>query len=124
MKVKIFAVILIFSICIAAIFNTVFLTKTINGFTQKVGLLEISESHIAKAEAEAKKTYAEFKDSETFMSLTVNHNDLTAIEELFSEMIGYLSIQDADEARVAKSRLIDALSHLRRLSGVNIDSIV
>ena len=124
MKIKIFAVVLISLICTAVILNTVMLTKTINGFSERISALDISQSDISGAEADARQAYEEFKKRETFMSLTVNHNDLTAIEELFSEMIGYLSIQDADGASVAKSRLIDALSHLRRLSGVNIDSVV
>ena len=124
MRIKIFATALISAIIGAVILNTLFLTKTINDFSEKVTRLEISDTDIKGAEMNARETYSQFKDRETFMSLTVNHNDLTAIEELFSEMIGYLSIGDGDEARVAKSRLIDALSHLRRLSGVNIDSIV
>ena len=124
MRIKIFAAALISAIIGAVILNTLFLTKTINDFSEKVTCLEISNTDIKGAEMNARETYSQFKDRETFMSLTVNHNDLTAIEELFSEMIGYLSIGDGDEARVAKSRLIDALSHLRRLSGVNIDSIV
>ena len=124
MRIKIFATALISAIIGAVILNTLFLTKTINDFSEKVTRLEISDTDIKGAEINARETYSQFKDRETFMSLTVNHNDLTAIEELFSEMIGYLSIGDGDEARVAKSRLIDALSHLRRLSGVNIDSIV
>jgi hypothetical protein len=124
MKIKVFAVVLISLICTAVILNTVMLTKTINGFSERISALDISQSDISGAEADARRAYEEFKKRETFMSLTVNHNDLTAIEELFSEMIGYLSIQDADGASVAKSRLIDALSHLRRLSGVNIDSVV
>ena len=124
MRIKIFAAALISAIIGAVILNTLFLTKTINDFSEKVTRLEISDADIKGAEMNARETYSQFKDRETFMSLTVNHNDLTAIEELFSEMIGYLSIGDGDEARVAKSRLIDALSHLRRLSGVNIDSIV
>ena len=124
MKIKIFAVALISAIIGAVILNTLFLTKTINDFSEKVTRLEISDTDIKGAEMNARETYSQFKDRETFMSLTVNHNDLTAIEELFSEMIGYLSIGDGDGARVAKSRLIDALSHLRRLSGVNIDSVV
>ena len=124
MKIKVFAVVLISLICTAVILNTVMLTKTINGFSERISALDISQSDVSRAEADARRAYEEFKERETFMSLTVNHNDLTAIEELFSEMIGYLSIQDADGANVAKSRLIDALSHLRRLSGVNIDSVV
>lgn len=124
MKIKILAVLLLLGISASAAINTVALTRSINRYARKVEALEIDEYSIHPAEAEARQAYAEFKKCETFMSLTVNHNDLTAIEELFSEMIGQLSVGDASGARVTKNRLIDALSHLRRLSGVNIDSIV
>ena len=53
----------------------------------------------------------------------MSHNDLTDIESFFSEMIGYLSVSDMEGAEMAKNRLIDALAHLRRLSGVNMSSI-
>jgi len=124
MKIKIIAAILLFGIIFAVILNTVMLTRSIDQYTATVSALEIDEERTLAAEAEARAAYAQFKRCETYMSLTVNHNDLTAIEELFSEMIGQLSVGDADGAKVTKNRLIDALSHLRRLSGVNIDSVV
>ena len=40
------------------------------------------------------------------------------------EMIGYLSVNDTDNARVTKNRLISYLEHLRRLSGFNIDAVI
>ena len=58
------------------------------------------------------------------MGMTVSHEDLTAIETGFSEMIGYLSVGDRNGAEVTKSRLLDALGHLRRLTGINIESVI
>lgn len=124
MKIKLLAAVLFLGIVVGVILNTLALTGTINEYTDKVLAFEISDENTEEAEIAARDTYAHFKKRETFMSLTVNHNDLTAIEELFSEMIGQLSVGDGDGARVTKNRLIDALSHLRRLSGVNIDSII
>ena len=124
MKIKIFAIALAFGIIIAVIINTIMLTGTIDDYSDRIENMEISNERPESTLALAKSIYSDFKRSETFMSLTVNHNDLTAIEELFAEMIGYLMNDDCDGAKVAKSRLADALSHLRRLSGVNIDSII
>ena len=123
MKIKITAAVILSLILGAAIANTILLGKTVEKVSGRVGELDIGDD-AAKAEAEAKKIYEEFKCYEKFMSLTVNHGDLTNIEEMFAEMIGYLSVGDGNGARVAKSRLSDALSHLRRLSGVNIDSVI
>ena len=63
-------------------------------------------------------------EKELFISLTVNHEDLTNIEEGFAEMIGCLSVGDTAGAQITKSRLIDSLEHLGRLSGFNFDAII
>lgn len=122
LKVKIFAVALLFLLIGAAVANTVFLTRGIDRITESVRALKIDEP-TEEAEAEAKDLYEDYRRWEQFFSLTVSHRDLTDVESLFSEMLGYLGVSDADGARVAKSRLIDALSHLRRLSGFNIGSV-
>ena len=76
-----------------------------------------------EAKEGAQALFDSYKRAEIFLSLTVSHNDLTDIESFFSEMIGYLSVSDMEGAEMAKNRLIDALAHLRRLSGVNMSSI-
>lgn len=122
MKVKILAIGLLFLIIGAVGLNTFFLTKQIDRVTAAVDSLQLS-GDTNQALKDAKASFEKFKQEERYLSLTVNHNDLTDIEGLFSEMIGYLAVTDTENAKVTKSRLIDALSHLGRLSGVNISSI-
>ena len=122
MKVKILAVALLILIAGAVALNTVFLGKRIEHVAETVHALHF-EGSPDEAYEDAKQSFEDFKHEEKYLSLTVNHNDLTDIEGLFSEMIGYLSIEDTDNAKVTKSRLIDALSHLGRLSAINMSSI-
>ena len=102
----------------------VFLHKEIDELTEKIEALEIDSENTGEALSEAIKIREHFKSRESYISLSVNHEDLSNIETIFAEMIGQLEVENADDARVAKSRLIDALGHLKRLSGVNIDTII
>ena len=68
--------------------------------------------------------YDNFLKDEKFISLTVSHEDLRDIEKSFSEIIAAARMNDTVEVQKAKSRLIDALLHLGRLCGINIDSIL
>ena len=124
MKEKIIATCLFFFVICFVIINTIILNKQIGNLYEATEKMEISDSNIEDSEKSARALYEEFKKRETFISLTVNHEDLTSIEESFSEIIGYLSVNDTDGARVVKNRLLDSLEHLRRLSGFNIDSII
>lgn len=123
MKAKIAAIIILAGLTVGVILNTVYLDKTIADITAEVEEFRISDV-TESAAAEAERMFDRFKRRETYISTTVNHGDLTEIEGLMSEMVANLKEGKADEARVTKSRLIDALGHLRRLSGVNIDSII
>ncbi len=64
-----------------------------------------------------------FMGYERYINITVSHEDLTVIEDLFSEYEADL-LYGSEDAEITKSRLVNALMHLRRLSGINIDSIV
>ena len=122
MKVKILAIALLILTIGAVGTNTLLLTKKIEAVSQCVCALPL-DAPLHESQAAAKESFENFRREENFLSLTVNHNDLTDIEGLYSEMLGYLAVNDRDGAKVTKSRLIDALSHLRRLSGINISSI-
>ena len=124
MKIRILAACLLVLTASAVFVNTYFLGREIDRFSDRVSHISIPDTVTDTILTSARVVYADFKKAETYMSLSVNHNDLTNIEEIFSEMIGYLSVGDANGAKVAKSRLTDALGHLKRLSGINIDSIV
>ena len=123
MKIKITAIVIIVLVLSSSALNTLFLHNEIQrliSLTESLKPDEPPESALADAE----ELRVEFMKVEKIMSITVNHNDLTDIEEIFSEMIGYLKVEDYDGARVAKSRLEDALKHLRRLTGINIDAVI
>lgn len=124
MKEKIIAFCLLFLVICFVLINTLVLDRQIKALYDDTAKIEISDRDIKVAERSARELYEEFKKREKFISLTVNHEDLTRIEESFSEIIGYLSVGNADDAMVIKNRLLDSLEHLRRLSGFNIDSII
>jgi hypothetical protein len=122
MKVKILAAVILILVLLSSALNTHFLLRSIDKIENSVEALSF-EAPASESKSEAEALFESYKKAEGFLSLTVSHNDLTDIESFFSEMIGYLSVSDKDGAKMAKSRLIDALAHLRRLSGVNISSI-
>ena len=84
----------------------------------------LPESLSAESHQEYERLYKDFKKKEQYISLTVNHEDLTDVESSFSEIVGAAKANDEEAFLTIKSRLIDALDHLRRLSGINIDSIL
>ena len=123
MKEKIFGVVTIIFVIAIVSFNTIKLDNDISTIYNAVRTIDTNEN-AKNAEARAHEVYDFFKGKELFIGLTVNHDDLSNIEEDFAEMIGYLSISDYNGASVTKNRLLDSLSHLRRLLGFNIDAII
>ena len=123
MKEKIFGVVTIIFVIAIVFFNTIKLDNDISTISDAVRTIDTNED-VKSAEARANEVYDLFRSKELFIGLTVNHDDLSNIEEDFAEMIGYLSISDHGGAAVTKNRLLDSLSHLRRLSGFNIDAII
>ena len=121
MKEKIIAILLLILILTYVVINTVMLSNGIEEITNSVKGLDVGNSN---SKNEAESIYERYKDYETYISLTVDHDDITNIEDCFVEMIGYLSVEDSDNAKVTKGRLISYLEHLRRLSGFNIDAII
>lgn len=120
MREKVIAVTLLIIIPIAVALNTLLLTKQIDETIDAVTAIEIDKG---EAKNEAERIFDDFSRKESFLSLTVSHDDLTNVEDCFTEMIGYLSVGDANNAEVMRNRLIHSLEHLRRLSGLNIDAI-
>lgn len=104
--------------------NTYIIDKTILSLYKNLAETEINEKNLESAKLEVEKIYEKYQSSESFVSLTVNHDDLTHIEDNFAELIGNLSVSDIDSAKVTKNRLLCSLEHLRRLSGINLDSII
>ncbi len=123
MKVKIFAVVTLGITLSAVVINTIILRKQVNIVYYRIKELDLTESSNA-ALSISRDIYDDFKQKEKYISLTVNHNDLTNIENCFAELIGYLSVDDLEGAEVTKNRLLDSLCHLGRLSSFNLDSII
>lgn len=118
-SVKIAYTILIVSL-ILIVMNSIVLNGIITDTINEINSVNLNEkSELVKF----RQIYSDFKKKETYISLTVNHEDLTSIDISFSEIIGASSAEDIDSVIMIKSRLIDSLFHLKRLSGINIDSI-
>ena len=112
-------------LCITLLFvisNSIILTKTISGYEKAVKKIDTADTK--SAEGELIDLYDKFKRDERYINLTVNHLDLTNIEEMFASAIGAARADDSSELEITKNRLEDALGHLGRLVGINLDSIL
>ena len=121
MKVKILSVVLLFFLLGAVIANTFFLTRKIEQIISDIQSAPTENTN--DSIGRITEIFDNYQKAEGFLSLTVSHNDLSDINGYFTELMAYLSLGNAEEASVAKSRLIDALLHLKRLSGWNIQAI-
>ena len=106
---------------VAVIINSVMLGKVIDKISEE--LLYAEESDMALAEKEYSEIYEKYKKYELYVSLSVDHDDLSSIEDAFSEIIGAARAEDTSGVITTKSRLTDYLRHIKRLAGINIDSI-
>ena len=121
MKEKVLSILLLISIVGFSIANLIILNSQIKETTNELTALALSDGD---AEEKANEIFESYMKKQKYMSITVSHDDLTNIEDCFVEMIACLSVGNGQDAEVTKSRLINALEHLRRLSGINIDAII
>ena len=113
------AMILLSFTLIFVIINSVILEGLLNATIE-----ELDKTDIKTASTEDYvNLYEKFKRRETFISLTVSHEDLTNAEAGFAEIIGLSLSGDREAIISAKYRLTDSLHHVKRLSGINLDSI-
>ncbi len=82
----------------------------------------IDDIEVAEPE-EYEEIFANFKRIGKYISISVDHEDMMDIDMTFAELVGMAKVGDSKGAEVTKSRLRYSLEHLRRLSGMNIDSI-
>lgn len=121
MKIVICAAIVLLISFGLVIGNCALLRIYIDDTLSEVREIEIEDVDTALSKFEA--AYEKFERREKFVSLTVSHSDLTSIEDAFCDIIGAGIAKDKEEMIKTKTRLINSLEHLRRLSGINIDSI-
>ena len=115
MGTKIFAALTMIFILGFVIVNDITISNDIDKLFE---LVEKSETY---TEAEAARDF--YEEKKGFIGLSVNHKDLSEIGQLLSEYEAELRY-GADEAKITKSRLITAISHLGRLSSANWESII
>ena len=106
---------------IAVIINSLGIGKVMDSISDE--LLNAEEKDMSIAEKEYGEIYEKYKKYELYISLSVDHDDLSNIEDAFSEIIGAAKADDARGVITTKSRLTDYLRHIKRLAGINIDSI-
>lgn len=106
---------------IAVLLNSIAIGKVIDLISEELSLAEETDMTIAKDEYAV--IYDKYKRYELYISLTVNHDDLSNIEDSFSEIIGAAKAEDEAGILTAKKRLSEQLNHVKRIAGVNIDSI-
>lgn len=121
MKVKLFAILSILALCAAIVTNDYFMDRRLREFIEEV---EEFDARDDDALEDAGELFKEFMSIERHISLFVNHDDLENIEVGFGELVGAIEVGDRESAEITKSRLLYALRHLRRLSGLNTDSII
>ena len=121
MKEKLIGIIVFISVILYVGINTYIIDRQMKEVYDNLSGINLSSKD---ARETAEECFSDFEKKEKYLSLTVNHDDLTVIEECFVEMIGYLEIGDSDNARVVKNRLTHSIEHLRRLSTFTIDAII
>lgn len=121
MKSKIFAGVTVISIVFLVIFSTLYIEREIDDMILAVSAIEVNDE---RAASDIKRIREKYEGTSRYISIFVTHDDLTNIEDLLAELEGCLSVKDTKEAYVVKMRLINSLEHLRRLSGINLESII
>ncbi len=121
MKTVKIAFALLFVTLFFVVANSIALSKIVTDLRDRVK--NTSEENTDAAYEEYTAIYEDYTGYSSYISLTVNHEDLRDIENSFAEIIGAARAKDTDALLTIKSRLISALEHVRRLSAINIDSI-
>ena len=125
MKAKWCAYLLLIVIIDAVTVNTIAVDRVIARTAEEVLAVTVDpEGQAETAIQPLEDAYTAFRRRERFINLTVSHEDLTHIESDFAECIGAAMAGDTEQVIITKNRLLDALRHLRRLSGFNPDSIL
>lgn len=119
MKAAVISFVVLIAVLTAVVLNSYFVSKSICKIAEK---LEDAPSSTDSYEVYS-DIFDEYMKKQHFIGLTVSHDDLTNIEREFNEILGAIEADDEESLIIAKSRLTGALSHLRRLSGINADSI-
>lgn len=122
MKAVWVAIILLIAVTAIVVANAFVLGQIFDNISDS--LLEIDTENTAVAKEEYLKVFNQFNDYVKYISLSVKHSELRNIEDCFWELIGACEANSTSDITQIKSRLLGALSHSRRLVGINIDSVL
>lgn len=119
MKIHLFAIAVAFTVIVTVFVNSFVVSYNIDRLTEAIETApdDASDSEIYN------EIFEDYLRREKYLALSISHSDLHAIEDSLAELIGAVAAGDDDTLIIAKSRVIRALSHIKRLAGVNIDSI-
>ena len=120
MKIIISAYVVLAAIILIVIINSLIISHNIDVILEKLRGTPDS----ANAEDAYEEIFDDYIKKQKYLGITVSHDDLTNIESEFYEILGAASVGDDDALKIAKSRLMGALTHLKRLCGINFDSIL
>ncbi len=118
-KIVISAYITIATITAVVFINSFIIMAKADDLLEK---LSTTESSIDEAQR-YHDIYEDFRSTRRYISFTVDHDTITVLEDGFAEILGAIEAEDEGALIIAKSRLIGSISHLKRLSGINADSI-
>ena len=121
MKINIFAYSVLTVLILGVVLNSIFIGNVTKELAEAVETVRTDDMSAATEEYES--LFEKFTRAEKFISVTVSHDDLTNIEESFSEIIGAAKAGDSASVIREKSRLKDALLHLGRLSQISFGSV-
>lgn len=119
MKAAIISFVTLSIVLLSVILNSYLVSKSICDVIEQ---LENAPTDTANYTA-YENIFNDYMKKQRYIGLSVSHDDLTNIEGEFHEILGAIKAEDEQTLIIAKSRLIGALSHLKRLSGINADSI-
>ncbi len=110
------------ALTVAVAANSLYISHLTREFSEELDAVSIDDTENLGEKFET--IFNRFKKAERFISITVSHDDLTNIEESFADIIGAAKGEMRGDAERIKSRLVDSLEHLGRLSSLNLDSII
>lgn len=122
MKTTKIAIAVLIILAAAVLANSLYIKHITTELAKMIDSVDTED--MEKTKREFADIYDKFKKAEKYISITVSHDDLTNIEEGFADIMGAIEAGAHTSIIMIKSRLSDALEHLGRLSGINLDSII
>ena len=100
---------------------SVFVDRSIDEIYNALALLNV-ENNDRLAE-DVRIIYIAFEKKERILGFTVSHGELTELGKDFSELLGAAMAEDEGAVTITKSRLEKSLLRLKRLYGLNLESV-